>query len=297
MLNIRGLPGVRLPLLSSLGRRLSRSTLATKTSTATSILFLVAILAVGTTALYSFRDKLLDVMVADQNTLVQRVADNQEQKLLSLQKAMIMSANEIRESDVASSDAAQRYLDSNTGLNAAFDRSTFLFSDRGIMLAERPYRPNRRGLDASFRHYIKDTIRTQSSVISEPFLTNVGDGSMVLVLTTPVFAKDGRLIAILTGSIGLTNPDMLGNVAKTVIGKTGFLFIVTAGGNLIMHADRKRLAQPAYAAATNPLFDRALKGFEGTEEARDMDGREAFVSYKRASSSERIFASVSAKVE
>ena len=297
MLNITGLAGAGSPVLSSLGRRLSRSTLATKTSTATSLLFLVAMLAVGTTALYSFRGKLLDVMVADQNTLVQRVADNQDQKLLSLKKTMAMSASEIRESDVASSDAAQRYLDGNTGLYAGFDRSIFLFSGKGIMLAERPYRPNRRGLDASFRPYIKDTVRTQSSVISEPFLTNVGDGSMVLVLTTPVFAKDGRFIAILTGSIGLTNPDMLGNVAKTVIGKTGYLFIVTAEGSLIMHPDRKRLSQPAYAAATNPLFDRALKGFEGTEEARDMDGREAFVSYKRVPSSNWIVAAVYPKDE
>src|SRR5947207_1242346 len=150
MLNIKGLRSGRSARLALLGRYLSRSTLATKTSTATSLLFLVAILAVGTTALYSFRSKLLDVMVADQDRLLQRVADSQEQKLLSLQKALIQSASEIRDADVASSDAAQRYLDTNTGLYAGFDRSTFLFSDKGILLAERPYRPNRRGDNASW---------------------------------------------------------------------------------------------------------------------------------------------------
>src|SRR5205823_10923041 len=150
---------------------------------------------------------------------------------------------------------------------------------------ERPYRPNRRGLDASFRPYIKDIIRTQSPVISEPFVTNVGDANMVLVLTTPVFSPGGNFIAILSGSIGLTNPGMLGNVAKTVIGKTGYLFIVTRDGKLIMHPDRQRLSQPAFAAATNPLFDRALGGFEGTKQALDPEGREAFVSYKRVPSS------------
>jgi diguanylate cyclase (GGDEF)-like protein/PAS domain S-box-containing protein len=297
MLNIDGLRMAKLPLLASLGRRLSRSTLATKTSTATSLLFLVAILAIGTTALFAFRSELLDVMVADQNRLVQRVADSQDQKLISLQKALIQSASEIRDADVVSSDAAQRYLDTNTGLYAGFDRSTFLFSPQGIMLAERPYRPNRRGQDASFRPYIKDTIRTQASVISEPFLTNVGDGSMVIVMTTPVFAKDGRLIAILTGSIGLTNPGLLGNVAKTVIGKSGYLFIVTADGKLIMHPDRTRLSHPAYAAAINPLFDRALKGFEGTEWALDTDGREGLISYKSVPSSNWIVAAVHPKDE
>src|SRR6185436_6762139 len=97
------------------------------------------------------------------------------------------------------------------GLYASFDRSTFLFSADGDMLAERPERPNRRGSNASSRAYIRDTMHTGKPVISEPFLSNVGDGNMVLVLTAPVFGKDGKLAAILTGSLGLTNPGMLGN--------------------------------------------------------------------------------------
>ncbi|HUH93479.1 MAG TPA: EAL domain-containing protein [Casimicrobiaceae bacterium] len=283
--------------LQTLKQRAARSTLATRTSSATSLLFLIAILALGTAALYSFRAQLLDIMIADQNTLLERVADNIDQKLLAVQKALVASANDVDGSDVASSDKAQRYLDRNTGLFAAVDRSTFLFTPQGHELAERPYRPNRRGLDASFRAYIRDTIRTQRPVISEPFVTNVGDNNMVLVLTTPVFDGDGHFIAILTGSIGLTNPGMLGNVAKTVIGKTGYLFIVTGDGKLIMHPDRARLSQPAFAPGTNPLFDRALNGFEGTGESVMPDGREALITYKRVPSSNWIVAAVYPKDE
>jgi len=261
------------------------------------VLFLIAIIAVGTTALYSFRTELTRLMIADQNTLLERVADNIDQKLLALQRALISSASDIRESDIASSEAAQRYLDRNTGLFAAVDRSTFLFTAAGIELAERPYRPNRRGLDGSFRPYMKQTIATQRSVISEPFVTNVGDGNMVMVLTTPVFGKDGSFVAILTGSIGLTNPGMLGNVAKTVIGKTGYLFVVTSDGKLIMHPDRTRLAQVAFQPGTNPTFDRALNGFEGTGESIGADGREVFITYKRVPSSSWIVAAVYPKDE
>ena len=214
-------------------QRLKQPTLATRTSTATSLLFLFAILAVGMASMYSFRTQLTNVMIAEQNTLVERIADNLDQKLRALQRALLLSAIEITEADVASSDKAQEYLDSNGGLYAAFDRSIFLFSDQGILLAERPFKPGRRGDNASWRPYIRDTIRTQEPVISEPFLTNVGDANMVLVMTMPVFAKDGRMIAILTGSLGLTHPGMLGNIAKTVIGKTGYLYIVTADGKLV----------------------------------------------------------------
>jgi len=278
-------------------RRAARSTLATQTSSATSVLFLAAILVMGIAALYSFRSQLMNIMLADQNTLIERVADNIDQKLLALQKALISSSSDIHESDVATSDAAQRYLDRNTGLYAAVDRSTFLFTAQGIELAERPYRPNRRGLDGSFRAYIKDTIRTQAPVISEPFVTNVGDNNMVLVLTAPVFGSGGTFVAILTGSIGLTNPGMLGNVAKTVIGRTGYLFIVTHDGKLIMHPDRARLSKLAFAPGINPLFDRALNGFEGTGESIEADGREAFVTYKRVPSSNWIVGAVYPKNE
>jgi diguanylate cyclase (GGDEF)-like protein/PAS domain S-box-containing protein len=277
--------------------RPARWKLATKTSTAISILFLGAILAVGMASMSSFHEQLMSVLIEEQDNLVERIADNLDQKLLALQRALALSAIEITEADIASPDAAQRYLDSNTGLYAAVDRSTFLFTPEAIMLAERPYRANRRGLHAGDRAYMRDTISTQQPVISEPFLTNIGDENMVLVVTTPVFAKDGRMIAILTGSLGLTHPGMLGNVAKTVIGKTGYLYIVTGDGSLIMHPDRTRLSQKAFAPRANPLFDRTLKGYEGTEMTVDSNGREALVSYKRVSSSNWIVAAVYPKDE
>jgi len=245
----------------------------------------------------SFREQLMNVLIEEQDTLVERIADNLDQKLLALQKTLILSAIEIREADVASSDAAQQYLDRNTGLYAVVDRSTFLFTGGGIVLAERPYRTHRRGSNALDRAYIRDTIRTRQPVISEPFLSNVGDENMVLVLTAPVFAKDGRMIAILTGSFGLTHPGMLGNIAKTVIGKTGYLSVMTADGKLIMDPDRARLSQTAFAPRANPLFDRALGGFEGTEESRDANGREALISYRRVPSSNWIVTAVYPKDE
>lgn len=85
---------------------------------------------------------------------------------------------------------------------------------------------------------------------------------------------------------------ILGNVAKTVIGKTGYLYIVTTDGKLIMHPDRARLSNPAFAPLANPLFDRALQGFEGTEQSITFNGRDALVSYKRVPSSNWIVAAV-----
>ncbi len=283
--------------LLSVLRRPARLTLATKTSIATSLLFLTVILAIGMAAVQSFRQQMLNVMIADQNTLVVRIADNLDQKIMTLQTALMLSASEITDANIASSDDAQNYLDTSSALFAVVDRSIFLFSGEGIELAERPYRPNRRGSDASEREYIRKTISTHQPVISEPFVTNVGDSNMVLVVTAPVFDKDRHMVAILTGSLGLTRPGMLGKIAKTVIGKTGYLYIVTADGKLIMHPDRSRLSQRAFPPQDNALFERALEGFEGTGEGVDSEGRVAIVSYKRVPSSNWIVAAVYPKDE
>ena len=237
-------------------RRLTRPSLANKTATATSILFLAAISAVGVASLSSFRSQLMSVLIAEQDTLVERIADNVDQKLLGLKK--IARGERRRDRRGRSRRIRTPRSAISTGIPdcyAAVDRSIFLFSPEGILLAERPFRPNRRGDNASWRPYIRDTIQQRRPVISEPFQTNVGDANMVLVMTTPVFAKDGRFIGILTGSIGLTQPGMLGNIAKTVLGKTGYLFIVTADGKLIMHPDRQRLSKPAFA----PEGERAVR--------------------------------------
>ncbi len=277
--------------------RLKRSTLATRTASAISVLFLTTIVAVGLASLQSFRTQLMNVMIADQNTLVERIADNVDQKLLALQRILSASASEITEADVTSSGAAQHYLDGNTGLYAAFDRSVFLVSPQGTLLAERPFQSGRRGDDFSWRPYFKDTIRTRRPIISEPFLGGVGDANMTLVMTMPVFAKDGRLLAVLAGSLDLIHPEILGKVAKTVVGKTGYAYIVTGKGTLIMHPDAQRLSHVAFAPRANALFDRALGGFEGTGETVDTNGREAFVSYKRVPSSNWIVAAVYPKDE
>ena len=186
--------------LRSLLRKPARVTLATKTSIATSLFFLITILVIGMAALQSFRQQMWNVMVADQNTLVVRIADNLDQKLLTLQTALKLSASEITAADLESSDAAQHYLDTTTGLFSVVDRSIFLFTAAGIELAERPFRPNRRGSDASEREYMRDTIATRQPVISEPFVTNVGDSNMVLVATSPVVDKDGHIIGVIDQS-------------------------------------------------------------------------------------------------
>jgi hypothetical protein len=103
----------------------------------------------------------------------------------------MLSAIEITEADIASSDAGATIPRYNTGLFAAVDRSTFLFTRRRHS-ARRASLSGQLGAAAqpptALHHR---TIRTQQSVISEPFVTNIGDANMVLVVTMRSLPRNG----------------------------------------------------------------------------------------------------------
>ena len=271
--------------------------LATRASLATSIVFLAGVAVMASVSLKTFDRQLSAVLSSEQDLLVGRIAENVDYRIELLQNALRDSAARIDEHDLSDIRTAREALERNDGLASVFDRSVFLFSAKGILLAERPYRPDRLGQDATWRAYVRETLRTSRPVISEPFRTNAGDGNYVVVLTMPVLARDGRLIGLLTGSLGLTRPEMLGSVAKTRIGQTGYVSIVTADGKLIIDPDARRLSKPMYATGANALYDRALAGFEGTGSSIDENGREAFISYHRIKTAGWIVSAVYPKDE
>ena len=265
--------------------RLVPRSLATRASLGTSVVFLVGMAVMALVSLKTFDNQLTTVLFSQQDLLVQRMAENVDQRIELLQSALRDSAAHIVEADLATPATARAALERNDGLASVFDRAVFLFSPKGVLLSERPFRPDRIGQDATWRPYMRDTMKTARPVISEPFKTNTGDGNFVMVLTMPVLSRDGRLIGILTGSLGLTRPDMLGSISKTRIGQSGYVSIVTADGKLILDPDPRRLSKPLYAPGTNVFFDRALKGAEGTESTVDESGRPAFVTYRRVKTS------------
>ena len=271
--------------------------LATRASLATSVVFLVGMAAMALVSVKTFDNQLTTVLSSEQDLLAQRMAENVDQRIELLQSALRDSAAHLVEADLTSPATARAALERNDGLASVFDRSVFLFSSKGVLLSERPFRPDRIGQDATWRPYMRDTMTTARPVISEPFKTNAGDGNFVMVLTMPVLSRDGRLIGILTGSLGLTRPDMLGSISKTRIGQSGYISIVTADGKLILDPDPRRLSKPLYAPGTNPFFDRALKGEEGTVSTVDESGRPAFVTYRRVKTSGWLVSAVYPKDE
>ncbi len=156
-------------------------------------------------------------------------------------------------------------------MQEAFDSHIFLFSPEGRIIAESPFVPNRRSPDLSFRPYIKDTLATSAPVISGPYVASQPHKHPVIMMTAPVFDQEGKIIAILTGSLDLMRPNILGKLSTKKVGKSGYFYLITADRTMIMHPDKTRIFKKI-PEGKNPLLDRALQGFEGTDENRSREG-------------------------
>ncbi|MFA6498412.1 MAG: ATP-binding protein [Desulfurivibrionaceae bacterium] len=255
-------------------------TIKTRLTLAISLLFLCLMGATSFLVLTVFKQQLKGIISTEQFSILAEVADSLEDKLSLAQKQLIATTTIVSRQNLASADAAQDFLDHRPGLNKAFDNHTFLFSPEGKIIAEAPFLPDRRGLDFSFRPYIKDTLATSAPIISDPYLSSQPHRHPVIMMTAPVFDQEGKIIAILAGSIDLMSPNILGKLSEKKIGTNGYLYLLTADRTMIMHPDKTRIFKKI-PEGKNPLYDRVLQGFEGTEENRSREGVPMLTSFKR----------------
>lgn len=229
---------------------------------------------------YSFKREFKANIAAQQATLLTVLTQNIDHKLSSSLKVIVDVARLVTPEIAADSDAAQAFLDNRPGTLSLFDNGLFLFSAEGRIIAESPYRPERRGRDIAFREYYQRTIASNAPVISEPYISTHTPGAPAVIFTAPVRDRDGKLIAILGGSLNLQRDNFLGELARTRIAESGYLYLVARDRTVIMHPDKSRIMQIPAPAGTDRLLEAAHNGFEGTAEHLNAQGVRTLTSFK-----------------
>ncbi|MFH1021442.1 MAG: ATP-binding protein, partial [Pseudomonadota bacterium] len=255
-------------------------TMKTRLTFAISLLFLFLMGATSFLVLAMFKQQLKGIISTEQFFMLSEIADSLDDKLSLAHGQLASTATLVSAETLVSGEAAQQFLDSRKGLQRVFDNHIFLFSPEGRIIAESPFLPDRRGLDFSFRPYIKNTRATSAPVISDPYVTSQPHKHPVIMMTAPVFDRQGKIIAIFAGSLDLMSPNILGKLSKKKLGNTGYLYLLTADRTMIMHPDKTRIFKKI-PKGKNPLYDRALEGFEGTAENRSREGVPMLTSFKR----------------
>jgi diguanylate cyclase (GGDEF)-like protein/PAS domain S-box-containing protein len=251
---------------------------------AVSVLFVCSLAALAHFSLSYFTREFKTNISRQQYGLVSSLAENIDDKFDIAHRMLQASARKIPRQAITDPDSAQRYLDTRFALLALFDNALFIFSKEGKIIAESPFREGRRGRDISFRDYYKNTIATGKPLISNPYVSTHNPGHPSIMLTVPVFDDSGELVAILAGSFDLLGKNFLQALSSTKVGTNGYLFLCDSNRTMIVHPDKTRIMRQDVPPGANPLFDKALSGFDGSGETVNSRGLRCLSSFRHLKS-------------
>ena len=261
-----------------------------KTTITASILVISLMSAVASVSHHYFQNQLKATIAQSQFVMVTGLAREIERKLTNAHDLLIAAAVDIPQAAVKDPDQAQAFLDSMIGLRRIFDSHVTLLSPDGKILAETPFLPGRRGFDASFRPYYKNTVSKNAPLISEPYLSNSGDSHPRIMMTAPIFDKKGVLVGILSGAMDVMGENILQDLSRLTIGHKGYLYLTSHDGRMIiMHPDANRILKPV-PPGINLQYDQAVGGFEGTRETTNSYGVRMLTSFKHLAVNDWILA-------
>jgi len=243
----------------------------------------VLLIGVGALIQAHFVQSTLRQTIADQQfSLVARVADEIDNRFTLNQAALARIADGITPALIADPEGLSDYLEGKLGMLALFD-DLVVVSPQFVVLADVPRFPGRVGSEVGHLAHLQRAFKTREVQVSKPFL-GVVTQRPTLTLVMPIFARDGTMIGVLNGQQNLLSPNFLGSLAERKVGKSGNFLLTTAERQIIVSDVKERILESGAAPGSDPVFDRALAGWEGSDEGMASDGRNMLMSFKKLKS-------------
>jgi len=212
--------------------------------------------------------------------IVSILSDEIDRKIQSTHTSLLALSRKLTPEQISDPDKALAFMLERKEYIGQFDNGLFLFDRQGRIVAELPLGISRTGKDFSFRSYIKVTFATKAPHISDPYVSSQNHHHPSIMMTAPILDNHGNIMAVLGGSIDLMQNNFLGDISSRKIGKTGYMFLFNNDRVMISHPDPKRIMKQDIPLGANPLLDRAISGFEGTDETVNSRGLHALTTFK-----------------
>jgi diguanylate cyclase (GGDEF)-like protein/PAS domain S-box-containing protein len=258
--------------------------LKTRVTLAMGVVFIGFVSVLSLVTVRNFETEFRNALFTEHFSLVSALASNIDDKLRLSHGALIASARHVPPKALLDADTAQRFLDEQDALHSIFDNGLFLISRDGKIIAESPFRETRRGRDISFRDFFRNTVITNKPYISKPYLSTHSPGQPALMMTVPLLDAQGEFIGMLEGSFDLLGKNFLADLVRVRIGSAGYIVLADRERLIIVHSEPKRVMTPAAAPGQNPLYDRAIAGFDGSGQTMTSSGVPMFTTYKHLAS-------------
>ena len=176
-----------------------------------------------------------------------RTARELSRSVVDMQRALALVAQQLDTQTLGNEPALMRFLVGKPVLRSLFSNVFVAGLDGQIMLVADDKGLRKPDYSVAHRDYFKRTLTEGRALISEPVARRV-TADPVVVLTQPVRNADGRVVAVLCGSLLLASRDLLANLVDVQETDEQALVVVT-------DANGRVLAHPNLALVMHPLSD------------------------------------------
>jgi len=206
-----------------------------KITATVAVMVFVAAIGVGRVSLVIFDVSMRQLLAAQEMAMLTSTAAFIENDLHSKRQALRLLAEE-RPGHRVGPDQIQALLEAHRSLRDDFYNVT-AFDTKGKLIANLLDRRTIGKGNYAGRDYFRDTMASGAGLISAPFRSQLS-GKPVVVITEPMLAEDGSIVAILVGAVDLVRPSFSGQMRELDAKTGGYLFIVAADGTIIHHPNR-----------------------------------------------------------
>ena len=257
-----------------------RRSLTTKVTLFTLAIFLASIWSLAFYTSRMLREDMRRLLGEQQFSTVSLIAAGIDQELNDRLGALALIAARITPALLDNQANLQRFLEDHPTFQSLFNVGTYVTGRDGIATASIPLAAKRAGVDYIDRDYIADTLKRGKATVGKPVMGRRVNAP-VFGMAVPIRDAQGQVIGALAGVTDLNRPSFLDKITANRYGKTGGYMLIAPQYRLIVTAsDKRRVMEVLPAPGINPLIDRFLQGYEGSQVIVNPLGVELLASAK-----------------
>jgi diguanylate cyclase (GGDEF)-like protein len=218
--------------------------------------------------------------IEQQLTLTRHAAQEIDDELLLRKNLLLTLAHEFPVPLIQKPQALVAWLAKRHIQSPIFSLGlVFIKADGKGALADFPPLEGRRQLDFSGRDWFLAARDKGDFAVGKPVLDDAG-AEAALHLAVPVKNGAGQVIGVLMGGTPLSQHNFLEPLASNSYGRSSqFLLVSPRDQIVVMDSVRELALKPAPLPGAEPLYDRALKGWRGSEVTGTNLGVERWETY------------------
>lgn len=245
--------------------RFQRNSLKTKITLLILLIFLISLWSLGYVVSHSLRDDMQRVLGAQQYSMASLMAadisDQIENRVIALKRV----AQTIEQRNIQTSDGLQALLEDLPIFQNLFNGGTFVTDHNGQAIASLPVSLERVGINFFDRDYIGNTLKNGSATIGRPVIGRQIQAP-IFGIGVPLRNKSGQVIATLAGVIDLSRANFMDRIETSYVSSSASYLLIDAAHRVIVASSNKqRLMELLPGPLVNPVLDKFIAGFEGSE--------------------------------